>query len=190
MRSEVDSLLARQLPALRAFIRLRSNAALRARESTSDLVQSVCRELCEDLTEQQVRDERGLRKWLFLKALDKVRDRYRYHLAQKRDMRLERSAPTTAPGPLDGTAYATLLTPSAIAASSEGIERIERAFDELPDLQREVLTLSRLVGLSRAEIAARLAITEKTVSNAIYRGLRRLSWILSDGARTGGADGP
>ncbi|MCA8975247.1 MAG: hypothetical protein KDC98_11025, partial [Planctomycetes bacterium] len=41
----VEELLVRHLPRLRAFVRLRSPFALRARESCSDLVQSVCREV-------------------------------------------------------------------------------------------------------------------------------------------------
>jgi RNA polymerase sigma factor (sigma-70 family) len=182
MPPDVESLLQQNLPALRAFVRLRCNPALRARESTSDLVQSVCRELLVALPRLEDRDEPGFRRWLFVKALDKVRDRYRHHLAQKRDLRREEAARSSTGDTSYGEAYATMLTPSRIAIGREQMERIERAFDELPEQYREVITLSRLVGLGNAEIAEQLGVGVKQVSNALFRGLRKLSWILTDEA--------
>ncbi|MHC5066858.1 MAG: hypothetical protein ACYTG5_23125, partial [Planctomycetota bacterium] len=41
----LDELLAGYLPSLRAFVRSRLRPELRLKESASDLVQSVCREL-------------------------------------------------------------------------------------------------------------------------------------------------
>ena len=46
--ARMQRLLEEHLPRLRAFIRLRTNQAIRARESCSDLVQSVCREVLEE----------------------------------------------------------------------------------------------------------------------------------------------
>jgi len=45
----IDELLHRYLPGLRAFVRLRASPAVRAKESASDIAQSVCREVLEDL---------------------------------------------------------------------------------------------------------------------------------------------
>ena len=44
-RLEFEQLLERHLPTLRAYVRRNLDAALADRESTSDLVQSVCREV-------------------------------------------------------------------------------------------------------------------------------------------------
>ena len=53
----LDSLLARHLPGLRAFIRLRSPKAVRDKESSSDLAQSVCREALERMDAFEYRGE-------------------------------------------------------------------------------------------------------------------------------------
>lgn len=45
----VDDLLVRHLDALHAFVRLRAGVARRPRESSSDLVQSTCREVLADV---------------------------------------------------------------------------------------------------------------------------------------------
>ena len=41
----IDHLLERHLPALRAFVRLRAGPTVARNESSSDVVQSVCREI-------------------------------------------------------------------------------------------------------------------------------------------------
>jgi DNA-directed RNA polymerase specialized sigma24 family protein len=41
----IEALLERHLPGLRAFVRLRAGPAVRTRESTTDVVQSACREV-------------------------------------------------------------------------------------------------------------------------------------------------
>ena len=45
----IGQLLEQHLPRLRAFVRLRMGAQLRARESASDIVQSTCREILENM---------------------------------------------------------------------------------------------------------------------------------------------
>jgi RNA polymerase sigma factor (sigma-70 family) len=48
---------------------------------------------------------------------------------------------------------------------------MERAFDLLSDDHREVITLSRIVGLSHAEIAAELGRSEGAVRVLLSRAL-------------------
>src|SRR5262245_37283665 len=160
--ASVDTLLARYRRGLRAFIRLRSGAAVRAKESTSDLAQSVCREVLERLDRYQYQGEEGFKYWLYTTALRKIADRYKYYGAEKRDAAREVAAAT---GSTDSAAslldcYQSFCTPSQDAMQREELARIEGAFDQLPENYREVITLSRVVGLSRAEIAAELATTE------------------------------
>lgn len=180
-RIAIGSLLEKYLPRLRAFIRLRTSQAIRERESCSDLVQSVCREVLEKLDRVVHRDEAAFRKWLFIEALDKIRDRARYHRAQKRDVRRERRVPGSGNDTSYGEFYTCFLTPSREAIGREDLYRLERAFDELSERHREVITLCRIAGLSHAEVAERLGISKKDVSNAMYRGMRELSWVLSAG---------
>lgn len=64
-------------------------------------------------------------------------------------------------------------TPEAAAAAAEGIERLLRALRALPLAARQILTLS-LEGLSRAEIAGVLGITENNAGVRLSRARRAL----------------
>jgi DNA-directed RNA polymerase specialized sigma24 family protein len=60
----LESLIERYLPQLHAFVRLRLGA-LRARESSMDIVQSVCRELLASRERFEFHGEDRFRAWLF-----------------------------------------------------------------------------------------------------------------------------
>ena len=55
------------------------------------------------------------------------------------------------------------------------LERIEAAFTRLSDDHREVILLSRIVGMSRAEVALALDKTEDSVRNLLHRALTELA---------------
>jgi RNA polymerase sigma-70 factor (ECF subfamily) len=171
-RRAIEDLLVQHLPRLEAFVRLRMGAALRARLTAPDLVQSVCREVLEDLSGFEYRGEAAFRHWLYTRAQNKLLEKHRHVAAAKRDVAREDSLP-------DATtllpSYQTLLTPSRVLAAREHVARIEAAFDELPEDYREAITLHRICGLSHAEIAARLGRSEGAVRNLVYRGMSRLA---------------
>lgn len=179
-RPSIDELLQRHLGALQVFVRLHAGAAVRQRESCSDLVQSTCRELIAGIDRFEFRGEAQFRRWLFAAALNKIRERHRYHTAERRDAAREVDA-DAALGPL----YASLLTPSRVAMARETVERIERAFDALPEHYREVILLCRLAGLSHEEVAQQTGRTVDAVRNLLFRALSRLAALadLGDDAR-------
>ena len=170
----VRALVEDHLPRLRAFVRLRCGAALRARESASDLVQSACRDVLANLDGFQWEGEAAFRSWLYTAAARKVADRAEYWQAQRRDV--ARDAP-------DEQAllevYRRSATPSQVAMGRESLERIESAFDELPDDYREAVVLSRVLGLPRAEVARRMGKTEVSVRHLLFRGLAQLGRRLA-----------
>ncbi|MFO0985459.1 MAG: sigma-70 family RNA polymerase sigma factor [Planctomycetota bacterium] len=176
----VESLLTRFLPGLRAFIRLRTGKLLRARESASDLVQSVCREVIEHLDRFQYRSEAGFKYWLYTEALRKIANRREYHEAAKRDVRKEHRPDQGAADQDLLASYQTLTTPSQHAIAHEELERIERAFDQLPETEREVILLSRIVGLSADEIAEQQGRSQGAVRTALSRALAKLAEHLDD----------
>ena len=172
----VDTLLERHLPGLRAFVRLRSDRLLRAKESESDLVQSVCREVLEHIDRYQYRSEAGFRQWLYRTAERKIIDRFRYYNAEKRSAAREVNGEDF--GLEDSRlidAYGTLFTPSRDAMAREELHRVEEAFERLPPDYREIIVLARVVGLPHADIARQLGRTPSSVRNALYRGLALLS---------------
>ncbi|MCU0866251.1 MAG: sigma-70 family RNA polymerase sigma factor [Planctomycetes bacterium] len=171
-----EQLLIRQLPRLQAWLRLRMGPKLRAREEPEDLVQSVAREALAELGDFEWRGEAAFRHWLYTRARHKLQDRIKFVQAQRRDPARE-----VAPNDSDESllaCYGTLCTPSRDLAAREAMQRIEAAFDELPDDYQEAITLHRLCGLDYAEIAARLQRSEGAVRNLVYRGLSRLALRL------------
>ena len=180
----VDELLERHLPALRAFVRLRVGPALRARESASDIVQSACRDVLDQLDRFQWNGEAGFRAWLYATALRKVADRAEYWSAQKRDPAREVSldrggASGTDHAGLAGV-YRTVVTPSLQAMGRETLRRLELAMDLLTDEQREVIVLSRIAGLSHAELAAHSGCTESTARQRVFRALAALAQRMGE----------
>ncbi len=174
----VEVLLARYLPGLRAFIRLRSGPLVRAREESEDLAQSVCREILQNAARFQHGDEVGFKHWLFTTALRRIQNRHDYWKAQKRDAARD--------VPLHGQdssrdllgCYRNFTTPSQNAMAEEEAKRIEEAFDRLAEEDREVITLSRIVGLSHREIGERTARTEGAARVHLHRALVRLATLL------------
>ncbi len=175
-RVAIDRLIERHLPGLRAYLRLRAGDLLLAQESSADLAQSVCREILENLDRFQYDGREGFRRWLYRTAQRKIADRYEYYRAQKRDVRRRRDAS------LDCEileTYSSFYTPSRQAAAREELERVERAFAELPEEQREVILLAKIVGLSRREIGEEMGRSEGAVRVLLSRGLANLAAKLA-----------
>jgi RNA polymerase sigma-70 factor (ECF subfamily) len=150
---------------------------MRAVATAPDLVQSVCREVLEDLGDFEFRGEAAFRHWLFVCAENKLREKHRFHHAGKRSVDAEVPLPdasTFLP------AYRTLCTPSREAEVKETVRRVEAAFDQLPPDYREAVTLHKLCGLSHAEIAERIQRSEGAVRNLVYRGISRLALLVDD----------
>lgn len=177
----MGALLAEHLPGLRAFVRLRAGAMIRARESSSDLVQSVCREVIEHAGRFKHPSAKAFKQWLYTEALRKVQNRAEHWQAQRRDaareVALDASARESGESELLAC-YATLSTPTRNLIAREEVERFERAFEQLGDEHREVITLAHLVGLSRQEIADQTGRSEVAVRSLLYRGMARLAELL------------
>jgi RNA polymerase sigma factor (sigma-70 family) len=60
----------------------------------------------------------------------------------------------------------------------EELRRVQSALDRLPPRCREVVVLRRIEGLSRSNIAARMGITEATVSEHLAYGIRAITDML------------
>jgi RNA polymerase sigma-70 factor (subfamily 1) len=175
----IERLLEEHLGSLRAFLRLRAGAGVRARLGHSDLVQSVCREVLQSKERIEFQGDAAFRSWLYTAALRKLVEHDRRLHAEKRDVR--REIAVDAEGGIDAAlvqGYATVTTPSLVAMGNEGAAKLEEAFDELSEEHREVITLARVVGLSHAEIAAQLGKNEEACRQLLRRALVRLSMAL------------
>ena len=177
-RGAIDELLERFLPDLQRYVRRHAGGLVAQRESSSDLVQSVCRELLERLEDRRFRyqGEAEFRKWLYGAALMKISNRARYWRADKRHPGREatpgRAAESSGPEPFE-----TRTTPSREAELGEQLDRLREALERLPERYREVIALAQVDGLTHAEIAERLDITESHSRVLLSRALARLATL-------------
>lgn len=68
--------------------------------------------------------------------------------------------------------------PDRNVLARDELRRVRSALEDLPPRAREVVILRRIEGLSRREIAQRMGITEKTVSEHLTNGVRALANLL------------
>ncbi|HEX5050899.1 MAG TPA: sigma-70 family RNA polymerase sigma factor [Planctomycetota bacterium] len=164
--ASLDALLARYLPQLHAYVHARLSNDVRARESSMDVVQSVCRDLLAQRGRFDFRGEERFRAWLFTSALNKMRDKYRFHHGALRDVGRER------PQDVDlATNLANLLTPSKDAMASEAARSVKEALAALSEDHREVITLARIVGLPHKVIAEVMGRSDEATRQLLGRAL-------------------
>ncbi len=111
---------------------------------------------------------RPMRAWLSTIAINKCRD-----WTRKRAVRRFLSFAM----PIDGQAEAVVDDQVAIddaAADRQELERVTRAISTLPMNLKEALVLRTIEGLSQAETAEVLSISEKAVETRLYRARARL----------------
>lgn len=172
----LDELFRRHELAVRAFVRLKSGALLRAKEESTDIVQSACREALKDIAAATFADEDDFKAWLIRVAWNKIHRKSAFYRAERRTSARERDLKTDDLGPL--AAYARNLTPSRDAAAAEEMERVERAFDALPDDYRDVLVEAAIVGRDRAELAAERGQSVEALRQTLTRARARLAMLL------------
>ena len=66
----------------------------------------------------------------------------------------------------------------------EDLKRLEEALGQLTDLDREVIRLVRLQGMSHAEFAGQIGCTEPQSRKRLFEALARLSLLLRPGRTT------
>lgn len=175
----MDELLARHLPALQRFVRAHVGPALLAKESTSDLAQSVCRELLQDLGDFEYQGDAAFAGWLQQAALRKIIDRQRYHRAARRDPAREVAAAAAFTRDDLERLAATLPSPSGEAMRHEELEQLQQALAAMAAPDRQLVRMVYVDGLSHAAVARQLGISETASRKQLSRALARLSKHLT-----------
>jgi RNA polymerase sigma factor (sigma-70 family) len=183
-RGARGDLMERHLPGLRAFVRLRLGRQLRHRDSSLDLVQSVCREALEGLDHFQYRGPDSFRNWLLRQAENKIRDRGRYWNRARRSGDRE-AGPLTAVMAQEREQGVELLgrlrthgTPSRHAAAREELTRAEQAYASLPEDYQRVIELARVQGRPHQEVAVAMDRSVAATRTLLSRALARLAALL------------
>lgn len=191
-RAARSDLLQRHLDGVRAFVRLRLGRQLRDRDTSLDLVQSVCREALEDLHDFRYRGPHSFRNWLLRRAENKIRDRGRYWSRERR--RRDREAGQVSAALAEErergvdllSQLRTFCTPSRHASAREELARAEAAFRSLPDDYREVILLARVQHLPHEQIAEQMGRSVASTRTLLHRALARVATLLEDpGAESG-----
>lgn len=191
-RDARNDLLQRHLPSLRAFIRLQLGHGVRSRESSLDLVQSVCREVLEGFDGFEYRGPDSFRNWLLKSAQNKIRDRGRYWGRERRTAQREAGSVAQLLHDADDERellgqLKTFCTPSRHATAREELERAEAAFQQLSAAHREVIVLSRVLGLPHPDVAREMGRTPVATRTLLSRALARMATLLEEAE--GGPDG-
>jgi RNA polymerase sigma-70 factor (ECF subfamily) len=167
--ASLDELLARYLPQLHAYVHSRMGEALRGRESSMDVVQSVCRDLLANRAAFDFHGEERFRAWLFTAALNKIRAKHRFHHSERRDVDRE-VAPAS-----DAVLASSFLTPSRDAVAAESAKALQEALATLPEEYREIITLARVVGLPHRVIGEVTGRSEEAARQLLGRAMVRLT---------------
>lgn len=94
-------------------------------------------------------------------------------------VRHERIVPIDAVADLDALDIAADMPgPDRNVIARDELRRLQAAIDRLPTRCREAVTLGRIEGLSGQEIAARMGISEATVSKHLTLGMYALANVL------------
>lgn len=169
----MEQLLSANLENLRSFIHRRLGNKLRARETTQDLAQSVCREVLSDLGGFEYRGAGSFESWLMVRAENKIRNRAAYWGRERRDLEREERG-----GQADMERLSSFATPSRHMSTKERLEELETAFSALPADYQQVVLLARVDGLGHAEVAEEMGRTVNSVQKLLHRALGQLAAAL------------
>jgi RNA polymerase sigma-70 factor (ECF subfamily) len=180
LRSGVDAALAslfeNHRERLLRMVQFRIDPRLVGRMDPDDVLQETFLEAKKRL--QAYRDDdKPFLVWIRLITQQTMIDLYRKHLGAKmRNAGREVMAPKS--GTLSGLFVAQITSPSRALLREEVRARIERALEEMDEIDREVLLLRHFEELTNKETAAVLGIQENAASNRYVRALGRLKGLL------------
>lgn len=166
--STFEKLLIHSLPMIRALVRRRRGTLRLGTEDTMDAVQDV---YAKALSSRKSYSSMGTRAgwgWLKTITLRSLADRVRHWNSGKREV--SRRTKTTADDTLPGTEK----LPLEQLAQSEFRHNLADAIEDLPEVQRIVLSAQWNEGLSTAEIARRIGRSENAVRLLRSRGMEAL----------------
>lgn len=160
---------------------MKLSPALRAKISSSDVVQETLLQAHQHLDQFQGKTEAELAAWLRQILVRHLIDTLRKYRSQARDVARER--------PLEAEAEASSqrlerwlateeASPSRLAMHEEEIFHLATALALVPEEQRNVVELKHLQGWSVAEICQHLGKSEAAVAGLLRRGLQRLRELL------------
>ena len=121
--------------------------------------------------------------WFRRLVLQKLVDQHRFHLgaemrAAGREVSFEQLALEASSEAIAIRLVAETSTPETEAVGAETRLRVQQALESMEPIDREILTLRHIEGLTNAEAAQVLDIQPRAASKRYFRALKRLKEIL------------
>ena len=178
----VEQLMAAHRRYLRAVIELRMDHELRLRVDPSDVVQETQLIASQRLDDFLRRRPTSFRIWLRRKALERLVDLRRHHvIAEMRSVRREVTLSDHSSMTMASSIQSLLRqSPDHALMARELAQQVREAISNMKDMDREVLLLRHVEGLTNAEVAEVMEIETVAASQRYGRALRRLREQLLD----------
>ena len=155
--------------------------ALRAKISSSDLVQDTLLQAHQHLDQFRGKTDAELAAWLRRILIRQMLDTLRKFRTQARNFGKERSLEAVVEASsqhLERVLATEEMSPSRVAEYEEEVVGMTRALSLLPEDQRIVVAMKHLQSRSVAEICAKLGKSEAAVAGLLRRGLQRLRELM------------
>jgi len=177
-------LIARYRNRLKQMVAVRMDRRLQGRVDPSDVIQDACLVASKQLRNYAANPTLPFYLWLRWIAGQRLIDQQRRHLgAQSRGVSREVALyhgkfPEATSEDLATHLIGRLGTPSQDAIRVEQTSALQKAFDRLEPIDREILALRHFEQLTNGEAAAVLGIDKSATSKRYGRALRRLKDVL------------
>ena len=161
------------------IIRMRMGPELRTKMQSMDLVQDAFISALRSMENFTYKDEGDFLRWISKIAENRIRDNFDKIHAKKRDVCKETPLNSNSSsshddfvgitGPVDNT------TPSLIMSKREDLNRLEKAMEKLKPEYREVITLTKIEGLTYKEAAEKMGKGPDAVRALLSRAITAMS---------------
>ena len=181
----VGQLMQKYQARLERVVGFRMDRRLKARLDANDVVQEAFFEALRRLDDYKTSsDKMSFFLWLRFLTLQKLCQLHRHHLGvaardANRDVPIHRRGlPQATSMVLAAQLLGNMTSPSLAAGRKERKAKLERALEEIDEIDREVLALRHFEQLSNHETAILLELGETAASNRYVRALQRLKVVL------------
>jgi len=157
---------------LAVLVHYQLSPALRGTLEIDDILQETFLRAFRDLRSFRYESPGSFMRWLARVAQHVIVDTARYH--GRRQRQAGEQVPLRDAGDSGGPEPADSRTPSRLLREAEGLRALLVQFDALPPDYREVILLSKVEGLSTAEVAERLGRTRQATAVLLHRAVKRL----------------
>ena len=155
---------------LALLIHYKLSLGLRRMADVEDMLQETFLEAFRDINQFRYEKPGAFLGWLSRIADHVIADTARFHGRRKRRADLVRFRSAGNP---DGPEPVDSATPSRLLAEKENLLALIQKLDQLPEDYRRAILLTKVEGLSNAEMAERLGRTRETAALLLHRAIKR-----------------